>query len=246
GRPRPRGGHGAPAVRCPLPGPRAAPPSGVRSVQATAGRCAPLRRAVASPARPVRGYVRPEPGCFFSGTPPPPRPALLPAHPGGRTSAGLTGARARRRGRRCGGPAPGAGPPVPAPPPGPGLRVLFPEEHRARPGRAGGPSAGLPGLRARRGDGPCRVAGRAGGPAGTGARVDPADGRAAAEGRTRSGGSGRGPAAPGAGDRFSERSPMSIRLEHRFTVPVPVEEAWDVLLDVERVAPCMPGATLES
>ncbi|MFW5420402.1 SRPBCC family protein [Nocardiopsis sp. CNT-189] len=39
---------------------------------------------------------------------------------------------------------------------------------------------------------------------------------------------------------------MSIRLEHRFTVPVPVEEAWDVLLDVERVAPCMPGATLES
>jgi carbon monoxide dehydrogenase subunit G len=37
-----------------------------------------------------------------------------------------------------------------------------------------------------------------------------------------------------------------MRLEHEFTVPVPVEQAWDVLLDVERVAPCMPGATIES
>ena len=35
-------------------------------------------------------------------------------------------------------------------------------------------------------------------------------------------------------------------LEHSFTVPVPEERAWDVLLDVERVAPCMPGATLDS
>lgn len=33
-------------------------------------------------------------------------------------------------------------------------------------------------------------------------------------------------------------------LEHDFTVPVPVDDAWRVLLDVERVAPCMPGATL--
>jgi carbon monoxide dehydrogenase subunit G len=37
-----------------------------------------------------------------------------------------------------------------------------------------------------------------------------------------------------------------MELEHSFTVPVPEERAWDVLLDVERVAPCMPGATLES
>ncbi len=37
-----------------------------------------------------------------------------------------------------------------------------------------------------------------------------------------------------------------MELEHSFTVPVPVERAWDVLLDVERVAPCMPGATLDS
>jgi carbon monoxide dehydrogenase subunit G len=35
-------------------------------------------------------------------------------------------------------------------------------------------------------------------------------------------------------------------LEHSFTVPVPADQAWDVLLDVERVAPCMPGATLDS
>lgn len=35
-----------------------------------------------------------------------------------------------------------------------------------------------------------------------------------------------------------------MRLEHEFTVPVPVAQAWRVLLDVERVAPCFPGATL--
>lgn len=35
-----------------------------------------------------------------------------------------------------------------------------------------------------------------------------------------------------------------MRLEHSFEVPVPVERAWEVLLDIERVAPCMPGATL--
>jgi carbon monoxide dehydrogenase subunit G len=37
-----------------------------------------------------------------------------------------------------------------------------------------------------------------------------------------------------------------MELEHSFTVPVPRERAWDVLLDIERVAPCMPGATLDS
>ena len=35
-----------------------------------------------------------------------------------------------------------------------------------------------------------------------------------------------------------------MKLENRFSVPVPVDEAWRVLLDVERIAPCMPGATL--
>ncbi len=38
---------------------------------------------------------------------------------------------------------------------------------------------------------------------------------------------------------------MSMELDHSFTVPVPPDRAWDVLLDVERIAPCMPGATVE-
>jgi len=37
-----------------------------------------------------------------------------------------------------------------------------------------------------------------------------------------------------------------MKLEHTFTVPVGVEQAWRVLLDIERVAPCMPGAVLDS
>ncbi len=37
-----------------------------------------------------------------------------------------------------------------------------------------------------------------------------------------------------------------MQLEHSFTVPVGVEQAWAVLLDIERVAPCMPGAVLDS
>jgi uncharacterized protein len=36
-----------------------------------------------------------------------------------------------------------------------------------------------------------------------------------------------------------------MKLENEFTVPAPVESAWEVLLDVERVAPCLPGATVE-
>jgi carbon monoxide dehydrogenase subunit G len=36
-----------------------------------------------------------------------------------------------------------------------------------------------------------------------------------------------------------------MKLENEFRVDVPVEEAWLVLLDVERIAPCMPGAQLQ-
>jgi uncharacterized protein len=35
-----------------------------------------------------------------------------------------------------------------------------------------------------------------------------------------------------------------MRLEQSFEVPVPIAQAWSVLLDVEQIAPCMPGATL--
>ncbi|MGI5439560.1 SRPBCC family protein [Streptomyces shenzhenensis] len=34
-------------------------------------------------------------------------------------------------------------------------------------------------------------------------------------------------------------------LHHEFTVPVPVDDAWNALLDIERIAPCLPGATVE-
>jgi carbon monoxide dehydrogenase subunit G len=35
-------------------------------------------------------------------------------------------------------------------------------------------------------------------------------------------------------------------LEHRFTIPAPLEEIWAAFNDPERVAPCFPGATLIS
>jgi carbon monoxide dehydrogenase subunit G len=36
-----------------------------------------------------------------------------------------------------------------------------------------------------------------------------------------------------------------MNLENEFTVPAGIDEAWAVLLDVERVAPCLPGAAVE-
>lgn len=47
-------------------------------------------------------------------------------------------------------------------------------------------------------------------------------------------------------DPKERRRAMAMRFEHEFTVPVPVEQAWSVLLDAERVAPCLPGATLDT
>lgn len=35
-----------------------------------------------------------------------------------------------------------------------------------------------------------------------------------------------------------------MQLEHSFTVPVGIDDAWVVLRDIERIAPCMPGATI--
>lgn len=37
-----------------------------------------------------------------------------------------------------------------------------------------------------------------------------------------------------------------MQLEHSFTVPVGVEDAWQVLIDIERIAPCLPGAVIDS
>lgn len=37
-----------------------------------------------------------------------------------------------------------------------------------------------------------------------------------------------------------------MQLEHSFTVPVGVDDAWKVLVDIERIAPCMPGAALDT
>ena len=38
---------------------------------------------------------------------------------------------------------------------------------------------------------------------------------------------------------------MAMEMDHSFTVPVSPDRAWEVLLDVERIAPCMPGATVD-
>lgn len=35
-----------------------------------------------------------------------------------------------------------------------------------------------------------------------------------------------------------------MKLTNTFVVPVPPQRAWPLLLDVERIAPCLPGATL--
>ncbi|CAN5769224.1 hypothetical protein BH23ACT11_BH23ACT11_17440 [soil metagenome] len=35
-----------------------------------------------------------------------------------------------------------------------------------------------------------------------------------------------------------------MKLQNEFTVDAPVEEAWQVMLDLERVTPCLPGAIL--
>jgi len=35
-----------------------------------------------------------------------------------------------------------------------------------------------------------------------------------------------------------------MEFDNSFEVPLPPAEAWKVLLDIERIAPCMPGAEL--
>jgi carbon monoxide dehydrogenase subunit G len=35
-----------------------------------------------------------------------------------------------------------------------------------------------------------------------------------------------------------------MEFDNEFTVPVPVDQAWDLLMDIERIVPCVPGAEL--
>ncbi|MFJ1456343.1 SRPBCC family protein [Nocardia sp. N2S4-5] len=37
-----------------------------------------------------------------------------------------------------------------------------------------------------------------------------------------------------------------MKLDNTFSIPVPAAQAWSVLLDLERIAPCVPGATITS
>ena len=39
---------------------------------------------------------------------------------------------------------------------------------------------------------------------------------------------------------------MALKLENEFVVQAPVEPTWETLLDLERVAGCLPGATIEA
>lgn len=36
-----------------------------------------------------------------------------------------------------------------------------------------------------------------------------------------------------------------MKINNEFTVGVPVEEAWNIMLDLERIAPCLPGAAIQ-
>src|SRR3954454_6416478 len=36
-----------------------------------------------------------------------------------------------------------------------------------------------------------------------------------------------------------------MELSNEFDVAVPIDQAWDILTDIERIAPCLPGAELQ-
>src|SRR5438034_3589129 len=50
--------------------------------------------------------------------------------------------------------------------------------------------------------------------------------------------------APAARSRGEASGGGCMELAHEFTVNTPIDQAWAVLTDVERIAPCMPGAEL--
>src|SRR6185437_14311704 len=47
-------------------------------------------------------------------------------------------------------------------------------------------------------------------------------------------------------DRTSTKGPLAVELTNEFRVAVPAAKTWEFLTDVERVAPCLPGATMVS
>jgi carbon monoxide dehydrogenase subunit G len=36
-----------------------------------------------------------------------------------------------------------------------------------------------------------------------------------------------------------------MKINNEFTVSVPIEQAWDVMLDLQKIAPCLPGAAIQ-
>jgi carbon monoxide dehydrogenase subunit G len=36
-----------------------------------------------------------------------------------------------------------------------------------------------------------------------------------------------------------------MKIDNEFTVSVPIERAWDVMLDLQKIAPCLPGAAIQ-
>src|SRR5829696_7482968 len=36
-----------------------------------------------------------------------------------------------------------------------------------------------------------------------------------------------------------------MKINNEFTVGAPIQQAWDVMLDLERIAPCLPGAAIQ-
>jgi uncharacterized protein len=36
-----------------------------------------------------------------------------------------------------------------------------------------------------------------------------------------------------------------VKINNEFTVSVPVQQAWDVMLDLQKIAPCLPGAAIQ-
>src|SRR4028118_375332 len=36
-----------------------------------------------------------------------------------------------------------------------------------------------------------------------------------------------------------------MKINHEFTVSAPIEQAWETMLNLERIAPCLPGAAIQ-